>query len=165
MKIEDLKTKIDSYKESQELIENNRKTWQEKTKVLLLETLNKIKDSYPINWHIQNFKWKENLEVVNITFGPTPSGIMDINEKLSKPYMKRGGTLAFSQAIDGDVYVIIVYPSIEDILSDSGNKIIGKYSPNLISESFIIEKVSKFIDEIVIWEKSSYGNPIGFKFD
>ncbi|MDO8930075.1 MAG: hypothetical protein Q7W54_13955 [Bacteroidota bacterium] len=79
--------------------------------------------------------------------------------------MKKGGTIAFSQAYNGEVFVIIIYPFVDKFVSQAENKLLGKFKPETISEDFIVSKVSIFIDEMIKWEKSTYGNSIGFKMD
>ncbi len=163
MKIDELKSKIDEYQSTQGAIQKNRKTWQEQTKPILIETLNKIKEEFPIGWHVQILDWVKNSEGVNITFGAMPSGITEKSEKSFRSYVKKGGTIVFSQAYNGEIFVIILFPSVDELVSEADNKLLGKFSPDTITEEFIVDKVSIFLEEMIKWEKSTYGNRLGFK--
>ena len=117
----------------------------------------------PIGWNVQILDWTKNSEGVNITFGPERSGIIEKTESTFKSYIKEGGTIAFSQAYNGDIFVIIIFPFIDKLVSQTDNKLLGKFNPEIISEDFIIKHVSTFLDEMIKWEKSTYGNRVGFK--
>lgn len=165
MNLENLKPQIDNLLTTFDIIKQNRECWQTKTKSLLAETLTKITTQYPIGLHVQILDWTKNSEGVNITFNPKPSGISERTDKSEKRYMKEGGTITFSQAYNGEVFVIIIYPFVDKFVSQAENKLLGKYKPETITEDFIISKVSIFIDEMIKWEKSTYGNSIGFKME
>jgi hypothetical protein len=165
MNLENLKPKIDELLTTFDIIKQNRECWQTKTKSLLTEILTKITTEYPIGWQVQILDWTKNSEGVNITFNPKPSGISEMTDKSAKSYIKEGGTIAFSQAYNGEVFVIIFYPFVDKFVTQTENKLIGKFKPETITEDFINSKVSIFIDEMIKWEKSTYGNSIGFKID
>ena len=163
MKIEDLKAKVDNFSNALENIEFNRETWAEKTKPLLQQTLKQIASEYPIGWHVQTLDWDKNLEGVNITFGPTNSGIKTRTETSVKAYTKHGGTIVFSQAYNGEVFVIILYPHVDEFVGQSEHKVLGRFAPTDITETFIVKQVSEFLDEMVKWENATPSANIGFK--
>jgi hypothetical protein len=165
MKIDDLKTKIEEFNFTQVQIQKNRQIWTDETKTLLINTLNKIAEKFDIGWYVQVMDLDKNSEGVNITFKPTRSGIIRKNETSMKSFLKEGGTIAFSQAYNGEIFVIILYPFVKDFVSESENKLLGKFNPSLINEDFIVKKVSIFIDEMIKWEKTTYNKKIGFKID
>jgi hypothetical protein len=76
-----------------------------------------------------------------------------------------GGIIGFSQVHNGEIFVFILYPFIDGLVSKSENKILGKFKSQVIIEEFVIKQVAVFIDEMIKWEKSTYGNHIGFLTD
>ncbi|WP_373060518.1 hypothetical protein [Zunongwangia sp. H14] len=162
MTLQDLKEKVDNYKNSIEKVSQNREYWQNHTKPLLKDTLEKIKETYPLDWNVQVLDWTSNSEGVNITFGKKPSGIYEQTETSSRHYVKKGGTIVFSQAGNGDVFIIILYPSIEELVSEKEHKVLGKISPEKITEELIIENVGVFLDEMAKWENSNEQNSLGY---
>jgi len=163
MKIEDLTTKIEEFKLTQDKIQKNREIWTSQTKPILIETLGKIKEKFDLEWHVQILDEVKNSEGVNITFGFKRSGFKSVSDKTMRSYLKKGGTIVFSQAYNGEIFVIILYPFVEEFVSESDNKLLGKFDPLIINEDFIVEKVSTFIDEMIKWEKSTFYNRVGFK--
>lgn len=163
MKVIDLKSKIDELKEAQETINLKREEWQKSTKPTLIRVLTELKETYKVGWHVQVLDRTRNSEGVNITFGLNHSGISEKTDKSHKYYIKRGGTIVFSQAYNGDIFVIIIYPSVDELVGESENKLLGRFEPKDIQDKFILEKVSIFIDELIKWEKTTYGGQIGFK--
>ena len=163
MKIEDLKNKVDEFKVSLEKTNLNREIWQTRTKPLLIDTLSKITDNYPIGWTVQILDWTSNSEGVNITFNPSRSGFVENNGQSLKSHIKQGGTIVFSQAYNGEIFIIILFPSIDGFVTRADDKLLGRFKPETITEEFIINYVAKFIDEMIKWEKSTFINPVGFK--
>lgn len=162
MTLDDLKEKVLDYENSLKKIKDNRKYWQERTKPLLINTLGKIKDTYPLDWSVQVLDERKNLEAVNITFNNSSSGIMIEENNYSKIYNKLPGTIVFSQIVNGNVIVNIVYPYIEDLVSDKPYKLLEIISPELITEKYIFEKVSHFLKEITNWENSNKETTLGY---
>jgi hypothetical protein len=80
LKIEDLKIKINELQSSLDIINKILEFWQLKTKHLLLETLTKITNEYPIGWHVQKLDEKKNSEGVNIILDSKPIGILEKTE-------------------------------------------------------------------------------------
>jgi hypothetical protein len=165
MKIDDLKNKVKDFQATLYIIKQNRESWQSKTKSLLIDTLTKITTNYPIGWGVQILDWTKNSEGVNITLGPSRSGFFEISANPIKSHTKDGGTIAFSQAYNGEIFIIIIYPSIDGFVTQADNKLLGKVKPDDLTEDFIIDKVAIFIDDMIKWEKSTYGNRVGFKIE
>ena len=163
MEIDDLNSKVDEFLQAQINIKNKREIWTAQTKPLLIQTLGVIKENYHLDWHIQILDDIQNSEGVNLTFGHSPSGFKEITKTTMRSFVKRGGTIVFSQAYNGDIFVVIMYPYIEDFVTEAENKLIGRFDPSAINEGFIVENVSKFIDEMIKWEKSTSYNRVGFK--
>lgn len=167
MEINDLNNKIEEYKATQESIKKNRLAWQENTKALLFKTLNEIKDQFPIGLKVQDLNMTKNLEGVKLTFGKTISGITDTDidtnmKKTTRQIFKEGGSICFGQNYIGEVIVFIQFPSIEKFVSQRKLKILKKYVPELLTKELIVKNVSKFLDEIIKWEKSYNKNSLGY---
>ncbi|MEO2071855.1 MAG: hypothetical protein ABGW99_11030 [Zunongwangia sp.] len=144
MKLEDLKKSVQKYENSLEKIKINRECWQTTTKPLLIKTLGIIKDTYSLDCSIQVLDQIKNLEGVNLTFDESSSGIISNEGNSSKLYIKFPGTIVFSLIVNGNVIVNIVYPFIEDLVSEKSYKSLGIYSPEVITEKFILEKCPIF---------------------
>ncbi|MCX6252937.1 MAG: hypothetical protein NTV31_00435 [Bacteroidia bacterium] len=165
MKIEDLKNKVEDFQDTLDIIKQNREFWQSKTKSILIDTLTRITTDYPIGWNVQKLDWTKNSEGVNITLGPSRSGFVENTGNSFKSHTKDGGTITFSQAYNGEIFVIIIYPFIDGFVTQAENKLLGKVKPEEVTEDFIINKFAIFIDEMIKWEKSTYGNRVGFKIE
>nr|WP_294788036.1 hypothetical protein [uncultured Flavobacterium sp.] len=167
MKIEDLKQNVEKLYEAWKTIDEKRDNWRSEKKKLIKETLSEIKNTYDLDWNIYVVDFTTNSEGVNITFGKSSSGIFESNHKGSKSYTKHGGTLTFSQAYNGDIFVIILYPSVEQFVTPKDgqeNKLVEKINPIKIDKEYIIKQVDNFLKEMRNWENSDSSNsPLGFK--
>lgn len=92
----------------------------------------------------------------------TPSGIFQKTERGSRAFVKKGGVITFSQAYNGQIFVIIIYPNVEEFVGESEVNVLGRYKPEDITEEFIFAKVEKFLEEMTKWETSISSNRIGF---
>lgn len=162
MKIQNLKEKVDALNMANHNIAKNREVWATKTKPLLVEVLGQIVREFPIGWYVQKLDWDQNLEGVNITFKPTNSGIVTKTNSSAKSYLKHGGTIVFSQSYNGEVFVIILYPYVDNFVGKSDNLILGRFNPGIIDEEFIVKKVAEFLDHMIVWEESTPQSKIGF---
>lgn len=164
MKLEDLKGDVQNYKKTLTEINQKRKLWHTETKALIAETLKKIKQMYELDWDVFIVESTRNLEGINLTFGNSFSSIYSENENGKKSYAKTGGNLVFSQAYNGDVFIILLTPSIDDFeTAQDSQKIIGKVNPSKIDEEFIIQQVSQFLLELSDWESLRSSHTVGFK--
>ena len=70
----------------------------------------------------------------------------------------------FSQAYNGDVLVLLLYPNIVEVDSfEETQKTLAKVDPSKIDEDFIIQKVSEFLSDMTDWESSRSSHAVGFK--
>jgi len=164
MKLEDLKGDVESYRKTLTEINQKRKLWHTETRALITETLKKITKTYELDWDVFIAESTRNLEGVNLTFGNSFSSVYSENEDGKKSYTKTGGNLVFSQAYNGDVFIILLTPSIDDFQSSQDSqKVIGKVNPSKIDEEFIIQHVSQFLMELADWESLRSTHVVGFK--
>lgn len=164
------------YKIESENKKKKRALWNESVKQLLIDTISKIVSTHTIGWSMELMGSSTNVEGVTLTFGDIVIGVEPtINEPTSenaavnaenvevKYYTKHEGTLAFSQAYNGDIFIIIVYPTIEEIINPRDTqKLEMRIDPSKITPEFIEHQVANFLDEIVKWESSPLYNDIGF---
>ena len=109
------------YKNESENKKKKRALWNESVKQLLIDTISQIVSKHAIGWSMELMGSSTNVEGVTLTFGDIIIGVEPtINEPISenatvnaenvevKYYTKHEGTLAFSQAYNGDIFIIIV---------------------------------------------------------
>jgi hypothetical protein len=162
MKIEHLEKRIIDYKKSIEIVIEKKLLWNTKTKSLLLKVLNKITSNYDIGWRVQELNWISTNEAINITFDSFPSELMSITNKIPEYQFIKGAALVFSQAYNGDIYILILFPIVENISIEKSSIDLGIYNPTKISEELIVEKVDEFLKEMIEWELPSIKNKLGY---
>jgi hypothetical protein len=69
MTLEDLLTKVGIYKEALDSIGKKRNHWQDFSKPLLKDTLQKITEKHPIGSRMYTIEFTKNSEAVNLDFG------------------------------------------------------------------------------------------------
>ena len=77
---------------------------------------------------------------------------------------KYGGYLCFAQSYNGNIYVFIIYPYVEEYVGQMENKLLATHEPIEFTTDLIIGYFEKFINEMVEWEIQDR-NPIGFKLN
>jgi hypothetical protein len=159
---DNLKEKAAAFAQTQQDIEASRKLWSDTTKPLLKATLETIAKETAIGLHVQVLDWSRNSEAVSLTFGIRPSGIVEKTNTGAKSFMKHGGRINFSQAYNGEVFVLIAYPYVDERVTQAELKTVGRYNPRSITEPFIYEMVEQFLNEMITWEKASSSTQIGF---
>jgi len=152
MKIEHLQEHINDYKASIKIVVEKKTLWQNETKSLILNTLKAICEQYHIGWKVQELKWIDTNEAINITFDSFPKELIDCTNQIPAYQFIQGGALVFSQSYSGDVHTFILFPYVEQILIENSSIELETYSPNNITEKLIIEKVDEFLKEMIKWE-------------
>lgn len=161
MKILHLNERVIDYKESIKTVVEKKKLWETETKKLIVDTLNQVVEKYAIGWIVQELNWINNNEAVNITFNSFPAELMDCTNQIPSYQFIQGGTLVFTESYSGDVYIFIMFPFVEQL--DNTSLELGFYTPQEITERLIIEKVDKFLKEMIKWEVPTYKNSMGFR--
>lgn len=162
MNIEELQPQVEQLEQTFNIIKEKREVWQESIKPTLIKVLSEITQAYKLRWHVQQSEDRKNHEGIILAFDSSHSGISEKTERSFKAHIKIGGALCFSQVYNGDVFVFVSYPYVEGVVGRKEALVYGKYSPEEITESFILSKVSSFIDEMTNWEKAHSSRPIGF---
>lgn len=164
MKIEDLRKEVDNFKVALQEIVRKRNQWEYETKNKIIETLKAVQQEFDLDWSVFVLEPTRNMEGVNLTFGNSFSGVYTESENGTKNYAKTGGSLVFSQAYNGDVFILLMYPNIDGLLDKTEpEKMLGKFDPVKIDEVFIYQKVSEFLIEMTDWESSKSSHAVGFK--
>lgn len=162
MKIEHLEERVLDYRDSIKIVVDKKVLWKEKTKPLLIQTLNTIVKQYDIGWNVQELNWIHNNEAVNITFDSFPMELMDCTNQIPAYQFLPGGALVFSQSYSGDVYAVILFPIVNTMLLENSTLDVGVFNPKDITEKVIVEKVDEFLKEMIKWEVPTIENKLGY---
>ncbi|AXT58225.1 hypothetical protein J8L88_18945 [Aquimarina sp. MMG015] len=162
MKIEHLEEHVNDYRTSIKTVVDKRLLWKTKTKGLLIKTLKTIVKLYDIGWKVQELSWIHNNEAINITFDSFPNELIDCTNLIPAYQFLPGGALIFSQSYNGDIYIFMLFPEIENLPKENNVVELGTYTPETISEKLIIEKVDEFLKEMIRWEVPSVKSKVGY---
>jgi len=138
-------------------IESNRQLWQRETKPLLVRVLNQINDEAKLNLVVKVDARHQNHERVNLSFEPKPSGIVEMLEDSQRSLLKIGGSLAFCQSYNGDIYPFVAFPYVEDVVIRNENLLLVKLDPRRITEEFVVARVNDFLSAMLEWEQVTSG--------
>lgn len=133
--------------------------WLDETKPFLQKTLKTISSNTNTNWYVQTVDHVKNLENVNLQFFST----VEVKDG-QKEYRTKGGALIFAQSFNGEIYVIITYPYVEEWITQREAEVITTVTPEDITEDFVCLQVEKFLDEMIKWQShiQKY-TPMGFR--
>lgn len=162
MKMAHLQERIDDYKSSIKIVVDKKSLWENKVKSLIIKSLNSVCKQYDIGWKVQELNWIGSNEAVNITFDSFPKELMECTNQIPTYQFIPGGALVYSQSYSGDVYVVILFPFVEQIPLENSSIELGIYNPNDISERLIIEHVDEFLKEMIKWEVPNIKNKLGY---
>ena len=155
-------------------IESRRALWTNNTRQVVIDSLHGVRDNVfiatiqgeekKVNWHVYTADGGiEHSESIILSFGVRPSGFKKVTTETIESISKEGGSLVFAQSYNGRVLVIITYPRINGLVLEREPFSVGSYEPSIISDDFILAKVSHFVDEIIKWERGEADmNKIGF---
>lgn len=162
MKIEHLEERIADYRSSIKMVVDKRLLWKDVTKPLILKTLKGIEAKFDLGWSVQNLKWMQTNEAVNITFDSFPPELVDCTNLIPAFQFVPGGALVFSQSYNGDVLIVMLYPDNPQASPDESMLELGSYIPQDIIEKLIVEKVDQFLKEMIKWEVPSLKQKLGY---
>jgi hypothetical protein len=162
MKLEHLEERVNDYRESIKTVFDKKIQWESITKKLIIRVLKNTAKNYNIGWKVQELNWIYNNEAVNIIFDSFPSDLIDFTNKVPTYQFIQGGALVFSQSYSGDVYVLVLFPYLEQLQIENRSVELGFYNPADITEKLIVEKVDEFLKEMIKWEVPSYRTTLGF---
>lgn len=163
MKIEHLEERINDYRASIERVVEKKNLWTKTTKPLLLKVLQQAIEIYNIGWRVQELNWIHNNEAINITFDSFPPELIERTNQIPTFQFYQGGALIFSQTYNGDVYVFIAFPVLQNSPTENNMIEIGFFSPKKITEKFIVEKIDEFLKEMINWELPMNKHKIGYQ--
>lgn len=157
-----LNKSVSDYLNSLEKVFEKRKQWTETTLPLLFKTLNEIQVTHKIGWKVQQLDWLMNNSAINITFDSFPESMFDQLDGATDFEFIKGAALVFSQKYNGDISVFIIFPPELEPVSETDISELGSFNPNEINENFITNKVSYFLDKIIIREENLLRRKVGF---
>ncbi|WP_010520760.1 hypothetical protein [Aquimarina agarivorans] len=163
MKIEHLEERINDYRNSIKTVVEKKNLWNKSIKPLLLKILNSATKLYDVGWKVQELNWIHNNEAVNITFDSFPPELINSTNQIPTFQFYQGGALIFSQSYNGDVYVFIAFPILQNSAQQNEMKELGFFLPKEITEKFIIEKIDDFLKEMILWELPMNNGKIGYQ--
>ena len=88
--------------------------------------------------------------------------LITCTNKIPKYQFIPGAALVFSQSYNGDIFVFILFPIIDNMPLESNTIDLGIVDPKEIDEKLIVEKVDEFLKEIIKWEVPSIKNKLGY---
>jgi len=162
----------DKIRDSEKAIAESRENWQKKTKPLIIESLELIKDELQLGLHVAVNDSTVNHESIYMSFGKTPSGLIykkgDIfNEQEGRKglIMKDGANLFYSIGFRGEVTVWMQYPQIENILwKENDYNEMRIVDQDKINEESIRLDVKHFLEQVLKWNSGGIMNErVGFK--
>ncbi len=162
MKIEHLEERVSDYKTSIEAVADKKILWPTQIKGLLHNTLDAIVARYEIGWKVQELNWINMNEAINLTFDSFPPDLMNCTNKVPAYQFISGGSLVFSETYSGDIFVFILFPYKEIKAVENEILEIGTFTPDSITEKFIVEKVDEFLKEMIQWEVPNQRGKMGF---
>lgn len=176
----DLMIRIDNYvsifQKAEKDVERRRTQWQTSVKAFVYNTLQEVVERYPqLQWHVNSNNTIKNMESVFLRFDHRPSGIEKVEyDESGKPvnftsFVKRGGSLCYSQMADGFILAWFTRSYIENITFWKPEDLearIDEYRPSEVSREVIFEHVYRFLYEMVEGEAPKpQSNKVGFEID
>tara|TARA_R110002072_G_scaffold293232_2_gene462424 strand:- start:551 stop:1057 length:507 start_codon:yes stop_codon:yes gene_type:complete len=150
MKIEHLDERVNEYKNSIKTVVEKRLLWKNTTKKLIVNTLKKAEEKYPIGWQVQELNWIHSNEAVNITFDSFPPELIELTNQLPTYQFLQGSSLVFTLLHNGDVSILILFAIPERSMpTEDDSEELGSYSPEQITETLITEKIDNFLKEVI----------------
>jgi hypothetical protein len=150
MKIEHLDERVNEYKNSIKTVVEKRLLWKNTTKKLIVNTLKKAEENYPIGWQVQELNWIHSNEAVNITFDSFPPDLIELTNQLPTYQFLQGSSLVFTLLHNGDVSILILFAIPErSIPTEDDSEELGTYAPGQITETLITEKLDTFLKEVI----------------
>jgi len=165
---QEFKAAFTNYTDCISKVESRRQLWEKETKEIIFESLTQITNDYPFHWHVQRLEHLSNYQTINICINNLNSGItekeFDDKGKLvhAKSYIKHGGYLAYCQSYNGKVNVLIVYPYIEEWVTQNEVNVIATLEPKEINKEKILKHLVQFLNEMSAWEGTER-LPIGYQ--
>jgi hypothetical protein len=148
MNLLELQRSAESHQNALKVIITKREFWKETAAPLVAKALREIKANIPLDWHVQDVG-TEGQRFVNITMGKSHSGMY--NQAIA--LIKHGGSLIFTPAYNGDIFVIVNYPYIEDHMSQLPAEVIERIAPSDVTEEYVFRQAQTFLQEMTAWEE------------
>ena len=139
--------------ESKAAIAENRKVWNATTNNLIKSVFMTVVQQAPqLNWDPRFVEALENMDVLTLGFKSESSGIVGQINGVFKFFAKESGRLVYSQVYNGEIYVGITYPYVENHVEQQPHKFIGKFCPCDITVEMVLEHIDEYLEEMSTWE-------------
>lgn len=164
MNLEDLKSQLSIYRNAVNTAKQYRADWKDGVREQIINTLTKIVEETKMNAEVKKEDKMDGMQLVYLAFKKRESGISEHFEDTTRPYMKEGGYLFYTQIYNGKISVFISLPTIENFIDRKPPKPLGVFDPSDITEAIIVDHVTKFLKEMAMWEDNDLEHQeIGFK--
>jgi hypothetical protein len=169
MELQNLKRKVDLYKEVIANTETYRKKWHSQLKPMIVSLLQSMAKEVDLKVKVEEKVQMENLEAVVMSLGTTKSGMFQkLENGIEMPLIRQGGSLIYQQLFNGKIIVIIQYPFIENYGEPRPPKTIAIYRPEELNEVYLVRHIEEFVHELTTWEDFDDEEPtkkIGFEMN
>lgn len=153
-----MKNLIQEIKVAKQKTTNRRKEWNEKTRDIIFNTLNKAVNELgvsEIGGTVLTIKKYENLEEVALVLGIEPSGIMEKTPGSgSKMFVKNNGFISFKQLISGKIEVFSQSAFVEEFGDNSIRYRRDKVEPSKVDEDWVLIHVKDFLAKFKEYEEN-----------
>ncbi|MBI5914314.1 MAG: hypothetical protein HY842_02990 [Bacteroidetes bacterium] len=167
--LNNLKRKVQQYKEVLANTENYRLAWKEHLKSQIINMLEALAKEVELPARVEERSTMENMETIILSLGAVKSGMFHkIDQGLEMPVVKHNGSLVYQQLFNGKIIVFVQYPFIENYGEPRPPRTIAIYRPEELQEPFILRHFEEFISEITAWEDYDDDEPakkIGFEMN
>lgn len=145
-----------SLEKSKAAIEENRRVWNAETNKLIKSVFNAVVQQSPqLNWDPRYIEALENLDLLTLGFKSESSGIVGQIRGVFKFFAKESGRLAYAQVYNGEIYVSITYPHVENHVEQQAPKFLGKFCPCDITTDIVLNHIDDFLEEMLNWESGT----------
>jgi uncharacterized protein YgbK (DUF1537 family) len=149
-----LTKKLTQYTELIQSVAEKRELWKS-MRLLLLSRLKTIVEASSEQLDVSNNDTVTNYESIILSFRGGHSGLVRASDTRRKALIKEGGYLLFAQSVNSKLKIIVVYPSVEDTISQQVSELIGKIDLSELTEELIDSYVEIFLDKMIGWEEEA----------
>lgn len=160
--INNLKRKVQQYKEILGNTRAYRDVWKEELRDMIVNRLTELTKGSELEAEIEVKSTIENLEAIVLSLGEAKSGIWEnVNKTIKRHLIKHNGSLIYQQLFNGKVVVMINLPMIEGYGEPAPPKTIAIYRPEEIKAPFILRHLENLVKEVTNWEDYDDDEPSG----
>ena len=153
-----MKNLVQEIKVAKQKTANRRKEWNEKTRDIIINALNKAVNELGVSeiggTVIKGTKY-ENLEEVALVLGNEASGILERTRGNGlKMFVKNNGFISFKQLISGQIEVYSQSAFVEEFGDNSIRYRRDKVEPSKVAEDWVLGHVKDFLTAFKAYEEA-----------